>query len=944
MINATLKNPLRVALMILAVLTISLSVGAEPKLSIEVLDSSKIGRLSVVPDNSYYDDFLFIETEPVLKQGYSIVLSDSEGNTQELLVDLDGATTIFETDIESIQLMHNGTRVDERRVSFCNNNNICEPCDTETCTLVETYISCSDCPTGEKDQLCDMVKDDVCDPDCASGYDCEDCKTQCSSDLLRDPDESINIPEHSDGAEFIPEEEPRVPIEEIFQSSPGFSPISRSSYASIIGVGIGLFVILLVVALLSTRKTKGEVLIQNLQQEIHGLISGGYNYVQIKQYLVQKGHHPEHVDGAIRKHYNDRIAPQQRSIAPILAILGLLSLVALFFLLPHTITGLQAAETDADKTSTVDTGETEMVLGINPSFHISVKYDIAFYTTVGDNVKTLEECQANIACMLEKVAAFDSDEVNWIVEFNGAILTNLSDGTPESELWVTHCESIEEFASNTFTENLEFCATSIIDGCICNVSIPSETMEYPPYSDSLWKDFEIELTAQQASAGFDQSQEETSTTGALLYVDDGGIELADGYTFSYEAFSEAGRLVFYRNNSNMVILVEPDELSKYEGVRPCEKLKITPRFCVINKNNVLPIYDLDTEEIEDTPLVVKFAYTFEKKLTNVQGVNLTDLALAEDAVVISWDALPPEQVESYTVYYGTEDFEGLHVKDLLEDETLSQQIGVEINTTGSLNITDAVKFNSLDAGPVCVLDDNQVCVPTYTVTAYVSEEYGDYPEGTTAELTRGILYYLSLDDRYFTILPVPDITSSGDTQEWYFGVIAEDPEGETTEGFGVPEIKVKETALITRIGTGTGKSWDDLPPGIPHFTVVNTTYDSGTATFTIINVTTNIDGSPSDDLGEYVFYCGQGYLESGDTLYPLESAWLSSLPISEVTTAQFEHNISMAIITDAPECGLDHELHRFIVIASDQQFASDILAFSKANSYNGSVTAKGYSS
>ena len=56
----------------------------------------------------------------------------------------------------------------------CNENDMCES------ELQENYQNCqTDCPSGSEDNLCDLIKDEKCDPDCDKDVDI-DCKTQLS--------------------------------------------------------------------------------------------------------------------------------------------------------------------------------------------------------------------------------------------------------------------------------------------------------------------------------------------------------------------------------------------------------------------------------------------------------------------------------------------------------------------------------------------------------------------------------------------------------------------------------------------------------------------------------------------------------------------------------------------------------------------------------------------
>jgi len=51
-------------------------------------------------------------------------------------------------------------------IIVCNNNGVCET------DRYENYLNCpEDCPSGSADGYCDKIKDGICDPDCAKGFD-----------------------------------------------------------------------------------------------------------------------------------------------------------------------------------------------------------------------------------------------------------------------------------------------------------------------------------------------------------------------------------------------------------------------------------------------------------------------------------------------------------------------------------------------------------------------------------------------------------------------------------------------------------------------------------------------------------------------------------------------------------------------------------------------------
>jgi hypothetical protein len=81
--------------------------------------------------------------------------------------------------IETLKLLKNGKVIFEERIGnlLCNQNGKCED--------GENFYSCpKDCPSGSKDNVCDALIDEKCDPDCKKDVDL-DCNIQLKEKVLK---------------------------------------------------------------------------------------------------------------------------------------------------------------------------------------------------------------------------------------------------------------------------------------------------------------------------------------------------------------------------------------------------------------------------------------------------------------------------------------------------------------------------------------------------------------------------------------------------------------------------------------------------------------------------------------------------------------------------------------------------------------------------------------
>ncbi len=140
-------------------------------------EDSTINRISVLSDNRYY---MGLGTGAILQPTeYKVEILDKNGKVISSEVLDAGYIIVFNYDnsMSTVNLYYKENLVLTYPLNFCNNNGVCEPCDGENCSISENVLTCNDCSSGSKDKFCDLIRDDICDPDCDGiDADCEECK------------------------------------------------------------------------------------------------------------------------------------------------------------------------------------------------------------------------------------------------------------------------------------------------------------------------------------------------------------------------------------------------------------------------------------------------------------------------------------------------------------------------------------------------------------------------------------------------------------------------------------------------------------------------------------------------------------------------------------------------------------------------------------------------
>lgn len=165
-----------ISIFILILLVNIVSVQAEDLIikTYELDNTLHIISINVITNNPYYFRHYY---KNAVQEGIDYKLNFKDEKDQ----------TIFETSVQNlaktlidfdnkisqtkkILVLKNSSMLYEKEINFCNYNNICEPCLNADCTNYENEISCNDCATNSKDNYCNVLDDNICDPDCVPIY------------------------------------------------------------------------------------------------------------------------------------------------------------------------------------------------------------------------------------------------------------------------------------------------------------------------------------------------------------------------------------------------------------------------------------------------------------------------------------------------------------------------------------------------------------------------------------------------------------------------------------------------------------------------------------------------------------------------------------------------------------------------------------------------------
>jgi 3D (Asp-Asp-Asp) domain-containing protein len=500
---------------------------------------------------------------------------------------------------------------------------------------------------------------------------------------------------------------------------------------------------------------------------------------------------------------------------------------------------------------------------VNPSFSTRIPYDFEAYDAIPKHLSKLERCKDDIDCIVSNVSLIEKKdaEYNWIVKYGGNVISKDSNGNFELPAWELYCETPDQNAVNSLAEAIDVCARSKDNHCVCPHTLPVVTAE----ARTSWRTSTfgavLSLTpvigtllgiASFADAGVseeDKLKEKVigvmkSGSSTRVFMRSGGkadpqvvpnakfrkVDSGLGGStpneLKYSVADSGKELVIYKDNKNNITLYPK---SKTPTSTACELFNKPVKLCVV-QNSTFFAYNSQDNRMGLQRLVLKFAYLFKSKISDVKNFEVKDAVLASNASLLVWDEVQGVDVEYYTLYYSEDIKDAGTLKDVApskldtdKKEKLSQ-VKLSVSERQPTNILVA----SLSA-PECVVDVT-TCKRKYKVESKT--------QTAPLALEDRTLYYSSNEKRYYYFL-----TGLKNDLKHFFAITATDTEAEESPGFNMPDSTKHED------------SKDDLSPALADITSV--VIEESNVVFTINPVTKNIDGTDLDpaSIDKYKIYC-----------------------------------------------------------------------------------------
>lgn len=578
-----------------------------------------------------------------------------------------------------------------------------------------------------------------------------------------------------------------------------------------------------------------------------------------------------------------------------------------------------------------------MPYSVDPSFSVSIPYDLSLYGSMPGYLSRFERCEADVRCILESVYGIEQErpDLNWVVSYGGNIVSSMGGIAifPEDYIWASYCEEPDQRAVNSIAEAIDMCAHAPDKECVC----PYRTAVLPETEES--GDIDEDLAAFESLFGidrftydfwddedrmfntisFDRERDdlrvslEGSSAGSLVKdVSFDGVHRdlpGSPAGLKYSRRGVGDRLFIYKDAYGKISVLpdKPDDDS-----RQCRVQDRILKFCVV-QNSSFFAYDDEKKRMGVQQLVLKFAYLFRGEISDVSDFEVRDARLASGTLLLVWDPLLGVDVDHYTLYYSGEpgmkaNLEGVSPEEL--DPAVRDRLDtLELPVEGKQDIH--ISVDSL-LSPECVIDRLN-CTKRYSLLSVLGIDV------VSADVEDSTLYYSTADERFFYFLP-----GVGDGQLYTFAITATDSSGKESPSFNFPDPASQEV------------SEDDLPPGLAD--VVGVSRRGDQVLFTIRNISYSIDGTPMDpdDIVDYRIYCFSHDLSGSFDLSETPSVFAENIRELDDGTVQFTKYLSDF---NSFNCGffVPPYVARFVVAGVERTSAGQDI------SYQGNVSERAFS-
>ncbi|MFC1753079.1 hypothetical protein ACFL96_06750 [Thermoproteota archaeon] len=539
---------------------------------------------------------------------------------------------------------------------------------------------------------------------------------------------------------------------------------------------------------------------------------------------------------------------------------------------------------------------------VMPSFTVKAPSSIDLFIEAMVRILDLSDCSSDLICIQKKIVDLNArkDASIWLAKYAGTVLPHGSH-TKDSAgaLWTDMCEDTKEYLLYSFAEPLYALKNSVTDDCTIKMNL-YDGVDMGTGADSVWASLaqfftgppEVVLDKVGSSARISLAGEPVVVPNASLYVDDGSVKAASGYQIDFDKVDLSQEFMFYRENANKFVFVQQDQMSKYSNRSECNVSSKMVKFCVFDPEKEMWTFDQKEKRIINKTVLVKFAFDFRSRMTDVADFNVKPALHSSETVLLSWKRITTIDVLQYQIFYSpdTNIFVNKPSEQFFSDPTISS--GIQNVMIDVSQIPDDDQFNSIDLEtvPTCVWDDadSGLCSPQYQV-------YNESNEMELVALQPGVVYYDKQVDKYVYLL-----SGVANDKKVNYGII------------GISKDQQKSPTLKAPVSSIN--AIDNQPPVPPLDLTITRTASGGISLQWNPNDIKNIDGSIAVDIDYYEVFCTPSKKDNYDNLHRQNKAPFRLTESSRTIDGQLL----------ASKCSTQSRIILFPVDKAGNRFAWDI--------------------